>query len=64
MMYLHRKDVKLIGEIMDEFPNAQSFRLDREEGGGIGTTLKLTVTTTIGNRPADVTFEISGVEDW
>jgi len=63
-MYLHRKDVKLIGEIMDEFPNAQSFRLDREEGGGIGTTLKLTVTTTIGNRPADVTFEISGVEDW
>ena len=64
MMYLHRKDVKLIGEIMDEFPNAQSFRLDSEEGGGIGTTLKLTVTTTIGSRPADVTFEIAGVEDW
>jgi hypothetical protein len=64
MMYLHRKDVKLIGEIMDEFPEAQSFRLDSEEGGGIGTTLKLTVTTEIAGRPADVTFEIAGVEDW
>ena len=64
MMYLHRKDIKLIGEIMDEFPVAQSFRLDSEPGGGIGTTLKLTVTTKISGRPADITFEIAGVEDW
>ena len=63
-MYLHRKDITLIGEIMDEFPNAQAFRLDSEEGGGIGATLKLTVTTEITGRPADVTFEIAGVEDW
>jgi hypothetical protein len=54
----------LIGEIMDEFPDAQSFRLDSEPGGGIGTTLKLTVTTKISGRPADITFEIAGVEDW
>jgi len=64
MMYLLRKDITLIGEIMDEFPNARSFRLDREDGGGIGTILKLVVTTEIGNRPADITFEIAGVEDW
>jgi hypothetical protein len=64
MIYLHRKDITLIGEIMDEFPNAQAFRLDSEEGGGIGAVLKLTVTTNIGGRPADVTFEIAGVEDW
>lgn len=63
-MYLHRKDITLIGEIMDQFPNALSFRLDSEEGGGIGTTLKLTVTTEIIGRLADVTFEIAGVEDW
>ena len=64
MIYLHRKDVKLIGEIMDQFPDAHSFRLDCEEGGGIGNTLKLTITTDIGNRPADVTFEIAGAADW
>lgn len=63
-VYLGRKNIKLISEIMDEFPNAQAFCLDSEEGGGIGTTLKLTVTTEIAGRSADVTFEISGVEDW
>ena len=64
MIYLHRKDIKLIGDIMDEFPEAHSFRLDSEEGGGIGTTLKLTVNTKVFGKDADVTFEISGVEDW
>jgi len=64
MMYIHRKDIKLIDEIMEEFPDALSFHLDSEECGGIGTVLKLTVNTKINDRPADVTFEIAGVEDW
>ena len=64
MIYLHRKDIKLISEIMAEFPEAHSFRLDSEEGNGIGTTLKLTVNTKVFGKDADVTFEISGVEDW
>lgn len=64
MIYLHRKDVKLIGEIMDQFPDAHSFRLDCEEGGGIGNTLKLTLTTKVFGKDADVTFEIAGAADW
>jgi hypothetical protein len=63
-MYLHRKDITLIGEIMDEFPDATAYRLENEEGGGIGNTLKLIVTTKVMGRSADVTFEIAGVEDW
>jgi len=63
-MFLHRKDITLIGEIMNEFPNARSFRLENEEGGGIGTTLKLIVATDFKDRPVDITFEIAGVEDW
>ena len=63
-MYLHPDDVKLIGEIMAEFPGAESFRLDSDSSSGIGTTLTLTVTTKINNRRAEVTFEISGVENW
>ena len=64
MIYLHPKDIKLIGEIMAEFPDAQSFRLDSDNGSGIGSILKLTVTTKILGKLADVTFEISGVEEW
>lgn len=63
-MYLHPDDIKLIGEIMAEFPDAESFRLDSDSSSGIGTTLALTVTTKINNRRAEVTFEISGVENW
>jgi len=63
-MFLHRKDITLIGEIMDEFPDARSFRLENEEGGGIGAILKLIVATNLKNKPVEITFEISGVEDW
>ena len=63
-MYLHPDDVKLIGEIMAEFPDAESFRLDSDSSSGIGTTLTLTVLTKINNRRAEVAFEISGVENW
>jgi hypothetical protein len=63
-MYLHRKDIALIGEIMDELPNAHSYRLECEEGGGIGATLKLIVATELNGRPVEATFEISGVKDW
>jgi hypothetical protein len=63
-MFIHRKDITLIGEIMDELPHARSFRLEKEEGGGIGTTLKLIAATDFNGKPVEVTFEISGVEDW
>ena len=49
---------------MDELPHARSFRLEKEEGGGIGTTLKLIAATDFNGKPVEVTFEISGVEDW
>jgi len=64
MMYLHRKDITLIGEIMDELPSARAYRLESETGSGIGTILKLIVSTELNGKPADVTFEISGVEGW
>ena len=63
-MYLHRDDLKLISEIMAEFPEVETFRLDSDSSSGIGSTLKLIVTTKVMGRMADVTFEISGVENW
>jgi hypothetical protein len=63
-MYLHRKDITLIGEIMDELPDARSYQLKCEDGGGIGNTLKLIVATNFKDKPVEITFEIAGVENW
>ena len=63
-MYIHRKDVKIISDIMAEFPEALSFRLDCQECDGIGNILKLTVMTKVFGKDAEVTFEITGVKDW
>jgi hypothetical protein len=63
-MYIHRKDVKIISDIMAEFPEARSFRLDCKECDGIGDILMLTVMTKVFGKDAEVTFEITGVKDW
>jgi hypothetical protein len=63
-MFLHRKDIELISEIVAEFPDIQTFKIDSDSTSGIGTIVKLTLTTKVMGRDADVTFEISGVKDW
>jgi hypothetical protein len=63
-MYLHKEDLKLIGEIVAEFPEVETFRLESDSSSGIGSVLKLIVTTKVMGRDADITFEISGVENW
>jgi hypothetical protein len=63
-MYIRRKQIKLISDIMDELPSARSFRLVEEGDSGIGSILKLVVESELLGKPVEVTFEISGVEDW
>ena len=63
-MYLHREDLKLIGEIMEHFPGVDTFRLESENSSGIGSTLSLIVVTKVAGKDAEVKFEISGVENW
>ena len=63
-MILHKKDLKLISEIVDEFPDIQTFKIESDNSSGIGSIVKLTLTTKVIGKDADVTFEISGVEDW
>jgi hypothetical protein len=64
MMYLHKEDLKLINEIVSEFPEVDTFKLESDNSSGIGSVLKLIVTTKVMGRDADITFEISGVENW
>ena len=63
-MYLTREDIKLIGELMDELPEAESFRLESDTSSGIGQILILIARTKVIGRMADVKIEISGVEHW
>ena len=63
-MYITRKDVEKILEVMDKFPDATSYRLKSDHGSGIGSILSLTMDTTIADTSVEVKVEISGVEDW
>lgn len=63
-MYLHKEDLEKILEIVAEFPDVETFQVESDTSSGIGAVVTLTVTTTINGRPADVTYEISGVENW
>lgn len=63
-MYLHKEDLKLISEIVAEFPDVETFRIESDNSSGIGSIVKLIVTTKVMGRDADVTFDISGVENW
>lgn len=63
-MYLTREDIKLISEIMDEMPDAESFRLESDSSSGIGQTLTLIVEDKVLGRMCDIRIEIAGVEKW
>ena len=62
--YLTREDVKLIGEIMADMPEAESFRLESDSSSGIGQTLTLIVRDKVMGRMCDIRIEIGGVERW
>lgn len=63
-MYITRKDVEKILEVMDKFPEANSYCLEQGLQSGIGSIMTLTVPTLINGIKGEFTTEISGVEDW
>jgi len=63
-MYIKIDEVKKILNVMEEFPDARSYRLEADNSSGIGSILTLTMDMDINNRPAKVKVDIAGVEDW
>jgi hypothetical protein len=63
-MYLTKEDVDKIAKIMKEFPNARSYNLEQTGQSGIGSILNLTMDMEVNGHDAQVTVEISGVENW
>lgn len=63
-MYIQKKDIEKILEIMNKFPKETTYCLESDSSSGIGSTMTLTLKTTIEGLEGQFTVEISGVEDW
>ena len=63
-MYLTKKEVVKILEVMENFPEVDKFDLDQDNNSGIGSLITLTVPTTMYGIKGKFTIEISNVETW
>ena len=63
-MYITQEEVKKILAVMEEFPDAKSYKLESDNSSGIGSILTLTMNMDIKGRNANVLVDISGVENW
>lgn len=63
-MYLNRKDIEKIQEILIKFPNVESFKIDSDTSSGIGSYITMTFDQEVNGMKGSFEIEISGVEDW
>lgn len=63
-MFITREEVQKISEIMEQFPESQSFKLEQTNHSGIGSVLTLIVHTKVNGLDGTFRTEISGVEGW
>jgi len=63
-MYITQEEVKKILAVMEEFPDAKSYKLEADNSSGIGSILTITMNMDINGRNAYVRVDISGVENW
>jgi len=63
-MYITKEEVEKILTVMEEFPDARTYKLEADNSSGIGSILTLTMNMEINGRNANVRVDISGVENW
>jgi hypothetical protein len=63
-MYITQEEVKKILAVMEEFPDARSYKLEADNSSGIGSILTVTMDMDINGRNALCRVDISGVETW
>jgi hypothetical protein len=61
---LSRREVQNILDVMDNFPQKESYEFDYRTGGGIGATLDMIIPTVIDGIHGKFTVEITTPEDW
>jgi hypothetical protein len=63
-MYLNRKDLEKIQNVLEKFPEVDHFELHQEGGSGIGSVTKIVFHQMVNGYSGQFEVEISGVEDW
>lgn len=63
-MYLHRDDIKKIQEILDKFPEVETFQIKNDTSSGIGAHTTIVIQTKINGVPGEFETVISSVENW
>ena len=63
-MFLNRKDIARIQEVLDKFPDVESFELNSDTSSGIGAYITMNFSQEVNGMRGSFDIEISGVEDW
>ena len=63
-MFLHRKDIEKIKNILERFPDVEVFELNADKSSGIGTIVTMTFAQEVNGMRGSFDVEISGVECW
>lgn len=63
-MYLHRKDIDTILDVLAKFPKVETFELKQDSSSGIGSITTLSFDTEVNGVNGNFVVEIDGVEDW
>jgi len=63
-MFLHRKDIEKIKNVLERFPDVEVFELNADTSSGIGTIVTMTFAQEVNGMRGSFDVEISGVEAW
>ena len=63
-MFLNRKDIEKIKDILDRCPDLDIFELEQDSSSGIGSLTTMTFAREINGLRGSFEIEVSGVEDW
>ena len=63
-MFLTRKDIEKIKDVLDQFPDLDSFELEQDSSSGIGSVTSMTFAREINGLRGSFQIEVSGIENW
>jgi hypothetical protein len=63
-MFLTRKDIEKIKDVLDQFPDLDLFELEQDSSSGIGLVTSMTFAREINGLRGSFEIEVSGIENW
>lgn len=63
-MYLTRKDIDAILDVLAKFPQIETFKLEQDSSSGIGSITTMAFDVEMNGVDGNFAVEIDGVENW